>query len=145
MRKLALDVSAGRRLGGSIYARSTIARGAFAAKVVHTFRIQAPYENARDLTFRDLQSTLDTLVFGGYTNVAVATAQQDIRDAGTGHINIREWMKAEWAQLARQLTDTEPAQWKNIWWYNIRRAYGRLAEADLLLTTCTYDLSLIHI
>ena len=64
--RLATDVAAGRRLGGSIYARAAIAKGAFAAKALHTFRVQAPFEGARDIAIADIQRTLNRLVFGSY-------------------------------------------------------------------------------
>ena len=38
-------------------------------------------------------------------------------------------MKAEWAMLASQLANNEPAPWKNIWWHGIRDAYGPLCDA----------------
>jgi hypothetical protein len=50
-------------------------------------------------------------------------------------------MKAEWAMLASQLANNEPAPWKNIWWHGIRDAYGPLCDdRDLVHTTCQFKL-----
>ena len=138
--RLATDVAAGRRLGGSVYARVAITKGAFASKPLHTFRVQAPYEGARNVTFDDIQATLNQLVFGSYYATTVECAQQPIADAGVGHINLRRHMTAEWAHLARQLADPSPAVWKNIWWRHIRDVYGPLTDRDLIYTRCTYTL-----
>ena len=37
--RLAFDVTAGRRLGGSVYARIPLARGTFASKDFHTYHL----------------------------------------------------------------------------------------------------------
>ena len=100
--QLAIDVAAGRRLGGSIYARSTLAKGAFASKVYHTFKLQAPAASVRHNVFKGLQGTLNTLVFGKYYEVRVDTAQQPSRDAGIGHVDIARRMRADRVGLARE-------------------------------------------
>ena len=74
--QLALDVAAGRRLGGSLFIRAALAKGAFASKIYHTFRAQAPYVRARDAVLHNIQLTLNTLVLGGYSNVTHTQAQE---------------------------------------------------------------------
>ena len=138
--QLAVDVTAGRRLAGSIYARSTLAKGGFASKVFYTFKIQAPYEGARRIVFDALQKTMNRLVFGGFCNITIDTAQQPPCDGGVGHLHVERRMHAEWAHLAGQLTNHEPAAWKNVWWRNLRDVYGELCDRDLLLSTCSYQL-----
>ena len=100
--QLALDVAAGRRLAGSIYARSALAKGAFASKIYHTFTVQAPFEGARTAALAKLQRVLNRLVFGGFHPVSLHTAQQAPGDAGVGHINIARRLRAEGARLAAQ-------------------------------------------
>ena len=138
--RLALDITAGRRLGGSIYARSALAKGAFASKVMHTFTVQAPFEPARLEVLKRLQTTLNKLVFGSFYNVAVETAMQPSCDAGVGHINITRRLEAGWAHLVTHVMSSELAVWKNIWWFNLRQVYGELCDLDLPLTTMTYKL-----
>ena len=136
--QLATDVAAGRRLGGAIYARSTLAKGAFASKIFHTFIVQSPYQGARDQVIKSLQNTINSLVFGGFYNVSVETAQQPPCDAGVGHLNVKRRLEAEWAHLASYLMSSAAAAWKNIWWYELRNVYGNLCDPDLLQTACTY-------
>ena len=138
--RLAFDVTAGRRLGGSVYARIQLARGAFASKVFHTFLVQAPPEPAQERALQRLQTTLDQLVFGKFHGVAGATARQPQQDLGLGHLDIARQVHANWACLAKQLADDTPAVWKNIWWANMRSTYKSLCDKDLLLSNCTYRL-----
>ena len=139
--KLAMETTAGRRLGGSVYARSMLAKGAFASKIVHTFRLQVPIAGARENIFKSLQRTLNTLVFGGFHGVTVRASQQPPEDGGLGHINIERKMQAEWARLTGQLLDGKPAVWKNIWWSELRTVYGDiLTTPDLLHSTCRFEL-----
>ena len=55
--QLAIDIAAGRRLGGSQYVRAAIAKGAFASKVYHTFKAQAPFESMRALALQRIQDS----------------------------------------------------------------------------------------
>ena len=75
VKQLAQDMTAGRRLGGPLHARSTLAQGAFASKIYYTFKIQAPFEPFQEAIYKDLQQTLNTLVFGKFYGTTVATAQ----------------------------------------------------------------------
>ena len=136
--RLAFDTAAGRRLGGSLFIRAALAKGAFASKIYHTFRAQAPYEGARNAVLHDIQLTLNTLVFGGYSNVAHTQAQQPFSDGGFDHIDISTRMRAEWALHMRELMSPRAAAWKNIWWFNIAKVYGPLCGADLPLTRCAF-------
>ena len=138
--QLATDVTAGRRLAGSIYARSAVAKGGFGSKVIYGFKIQAPYEGARTLVFNTLQVTLNRLVFGGYCDVTIATAQQPCCDAGASHLHLERRMNAEWAHLVVRLMDGTSAAWKNIWWKRMRDVYGPLCDRDMPLSSCTYQL-----
>ena len=138
--QLAVDVAAGRRLAGSVYARSKLAKGAFASKIFHTFKVQAPFEPAQREVTKRIQDTLNQLVFGGFNGVALETAEQPSCDAGVGHINIRRRLEAEWAHLVTYLMSSEQAAWKNVWWYELRKVYGDLCERDLPHTTLTYKL-----
>ena len=121
-----------------MYARATLTKGAFASKIFHTFRVQAPYKNACDDVLQSIQKTLDTLVFGGFAKVTYATAQQPTYDGGFGHLNVARRMRAEWAHFACQLGDCEPAVWKNIWWYRLRQVYGPLCDRDFVFSTCAF-------
>ena len=138
--QMATDVTAGRRLSGSIYARSNVAQGAFISKVFHTFAVQAPFEGARDIAIKRLQDVVNRLVFNKFYNVTLATAMQPAKDAGIGHINVRRRLQAGWARHVHHLMSPRPAVWKNVWWYELRQIYGSLVDYDLPLTTCTYQL-----
>jgi hypothetical protein len=150
--KLATDVTAGRRLAGSIDARSALAKGGFASKIFYTFTIQAPDAarpaevlrpslRTRSEILKSLQKTMNRLVFGRYFPTTVTTAQQPFVDGGVGHIDVERRLHAEWAHFASQLANDEPAPWKNIWWRHLRDTYGdALCSKDLLLTSCTYTL-----
>ena len=129
----------GRRLGGSQYVRAAIAKGAFASKVYHTFKAQAPFESMRTLALQRIQDTLNKLVFGGFNNVATTQAQQAKCDGGFGHVNLHARVHAEYAHLVRELIVDTPSDWKNIWWHRLRKVYGPLASADLPLTLCTFE------
>ena len=82
--------------------------------------------------------TLNTLVFGKYSNVTHSQAQQGREDGGFGHIDIAARMRSEWALLVRELMTPTPQAWKNVWWYNIKQVYGPLCGADLPLTRCAF-------
>ena len=138
--QMAIDVTAGRRLSGSIYARSAVAQGAFISKVFHTFAVQAPFEGARDVAIKRLQEVVNRLVFSKFYNVTLATAMQPAKDAGIGHINVRRRLQAGWARHIHRLMSPRPAAWKNVWWFELRQIYGPLVDYDMPLTTCTYQL-----
>ena len=150
--QLATDVTAGRRLAGSVYARSAVAKGGFASKVIYSFAIQAPAAaqvrggtrpnlRTRGALLQSLQKTINQLVFGKYFPITINTAQQPKIDGGIGHINVERRLNAEWAHFASQLANDEHAAWKNIWWWHLRNTYGAmLCTKDLLLTSCTYAL-----
>ena len=88
-----------------------------------------------------VQTVLNALVFGGYTNVAIAAAQQPRSDAGIGHLDVARRMEAEWTTLACRLIDDKPAPWKNIWWRHLRDVYGdALCGRDMLLGEWTFAL-----
>ena len=142
--QLALDTAAGRRLGGSLFTRAALTKGAFASKIYHTFRAQAPYTNARNTVLHNIQTVLNTLVFGGYSNVAHSQAQQAFADGGFEHIDIEARMRAEWALHMRELMTPRPAVWKNIWWYHLQQVYGPLCGADLPLTRCAFTRMPLH-
>ena len=139
--QLALDVTAGRRLAGSVYARSALAKGAFASKMFHTFKMQAPCAAIRTTVLRNIQKVINQLVFGKFFQIRTDTAQQPYKDGGVSHLHVERRMKAEWAMLAAQLATNEPAPWKNIWWYGMRDVYGPLCDdPDLVHTTCQFKL-----
>ena len=140
VQKMAMDVTAGRRLAGCIYARSRLAKGAFASKVIHTFKVQCPHEKARETALARLQDTLNQLVFGNFYNITVATSTQPPSDCGVGHLDVSRRLEAEWAHLVTYLMSSEAAVWKNIWWYELRQVYGDLCDLDMPLTTLTYKL-----
>jgi hypothetical protein len=80
--QLATDVTAGRRLAGSVYARSALAKGAFASKMFHTFKMQAPCAATRTTVFRNIQKVINQLVFGKFFQIRTDTAQQPYKDGG---------------------------------------------------------------
>ena len=140
MQQLAIDVAAGRRLGGSVYARSAIAKGAFGSKVYHSCRIQAPAPHLQRRILSKMQVILNKLVFGGYKGISMAQAHQDFCDGGVKHLDIAKRMQAEHAQIAQQLINADEAAWKNVWWHHLRKIYGALCDRDLLTGTCTFAL-----
>ena len=138
MEQLAADVAAGRRLGGSLHARSQLAKGGFASKVLHTFSVQAPHEPMQKIIFDRIQKVLNSLVFGGFYNVTVSTACQPPEDGGLAHVSVERRVRAGWMHYVSRLMQSKPAVWKNIWWYNLRCIYGPLACKGLLATNCTF-------
>ena len=92
----------------------------------------------------NIQTVLNTLVFGGYSNVAHSQAQQAFADGGFEHIDIEARMRAEWALHMRELMTPRPAVWKNIWWYHLQQVYGPLCGADLPLTRCAFKRMPLH-
>ena len=107
--QLSMETTAGRMLGGSVYARSTLAKGAFASKIVYTFRLQVPFAGARANVFDKLQR------YAQHTRVwwlpwrhrpsVATTGQPPPENCGLCHINIESKLQAEWTRLTSQLRD----------------------------------------
>ena len=103
--------------------------------------MQAPCAAIRTTVLRNIQKVINQLVFGKFFQIRTDTAQQPYKDGGVSHLHVERRMKAEWAMLAAQLANNEPAPWKNIWWYGMRTVYGPLCDdRDLVHTTCQFKL-----
>ena len=80
---------------------------------------------------------LDKAVFGKFAFIKHDKSYQPWEDGGIGQVHLLSRARASWGALAINLIQ-EPDTWKDIWWEELQKTYGVLADKDLIKGTCGF-------
>ena len=119
----------------STTAKVRLIQGAYASKLAYTQEVQVP-TNAEAL-LAVAQRKMDYAALGSYPFITYERAYQPWEDGGIGQVHLESRAKASWGSLAIELLKT-PDTWKGMWWNELRKVYGDLADKDLIEGTCGF-------
>ena len=102
---------------------------------VYTQEVQVPKKAEKLLS--NAQNMLDKAVFGKFAFIKHDKSYQPWEDGGIGQVHLLSRAKASWGALAINLIQ-EPDTWKDIWWEELEKTYGVLADKDLIKGTCGF-------
>ena len=113
----------------------------FASKLPYCDGIQVPPEGGAIL--EKTQKALDEVVFGEHGKawhfIARDAARQERGNGGLDQVDVKARAEAEWAShVTAMLGETD--SWKEMWWTELRKIYGPLADKQLLKSTCAFHL-----
>ena len=138
MREECLDRMMEINKSTSVTARANMIKSLYASKLWYTMQIQVPRDAEEEI--EKTQKVLNRALFGKYPFITGELACQDLEDGGYRHIDVMARLQAEWAALAAAIGSGRDAPWKAMWWEELRKKYGRLAEAGLERSTCAFHL-----